>query len=553
VTRSGWALVFLQLLATASNWRTYLLRTVIAGFGVMLLAVVIGLDRISGADGAQSVLGLGNQVFWLVAMLAIGVTALLTPLVIINHLPMERERGNLDLLLATPVPRLLIVVAGVAGSLAGILSLLLMLIPLGAIAYSLGGVSLNQAGNVLVTLLAIGVNFAAVACWAGSDPRAQRQAWARCISTLLLISHAALPCMVGIGCMIAHHYGVADSWLAVHGSPYGAMFCLERPPWLNLLGLTPIWLVSWFYIRLASRSLDGNPLELNDASAPRERRYVPRTLRPVPWWRRTWAWSRPPSNLPEDSPIAWLEAIQAEGRGTVLSQPRAHGCVLIALSLALVFVVCHAGTIAVMSGWIWLLGWLGWIQVMINAASRVPVSRATSAHALLTILPRSSASILREQAASAARFVPWYSAIVLGSTVTGLILSLIWPTGRNELLLRGMAALTLLAASIWPAFGLAQFARTRTQATLAAWGAMLLWAAFPCMINALIRPLYDIEPWWLIGIVALSPLHLLDPAAVSNGDWHLRVALSIILFAGLGATARWWVLARADRILGRAA
>jgi hypothetical protein len=82
---------------------------------------------------------------------------------------------------------------------------------------------------------------------------------------------------------------------------------------------------------------------------------------------------------------------------------------------------------------------------------------------------------------------------------------------------------------------------------------MLLWAAFPCMINALIRPLYDIEPWWLIGIVALSPLHLLDPAAVSNGDWHLRVALSIILFAGLGATARWWVLARADRILGRAA
>lgn len=146
-----------ELLARMRGPRTFVVATLLL---LPLAAVAAGLYAMiastTASDGLTST-PVGKLFFAAVTAVELGLICLLAPALTSDLISGERERQTLDLLLVTPLSRRQIVVGKLVAALGSLLLLLVLALPIQALAVLIGGVGLEElmAGLLLLTLTSV--------------------------------------------------------------------------------------------------------------------------------------------------------------------------------------------------------------------------------------------------------------------------------------------------------------------------------------------------------------------------------------------------------------
>lgn len=151
----------------------------LAGFTVMiyLLQEQAAASQMAFGGGNPYVAGqVGQAVFTTLLLLQILLVVFLAPAATTGAISLEREKQTLDLLTATPVSTLGIVLGKLASSLAFVVVLILASIPLTAVVFVFGGVAPEDILRGYVVLLVTAVGFGSLGIFFSSITRRTQSA-----------------------------------------------------------------------------------------------------------------------------------------------------------------------------------------------------------------------------------------------------------------------------------------------------------------------------------------------------------------------------------------
>ena len=144
-----------ELIAQAARRRTYVIRVLLALLAIWLgLALYQAQVRSSYAPQAGTLFGQGDVVFDVLTWMQFVVIYLLLPMQCAGLLTEEKERDTLQLLLLTHLGPWKILWEKLLSRVVPMISLLLVCLPLQALAYGLGGVSVERIAISFCLLLA---------------------------------------------------------------------------------------------------------------------------------------------------------------------------------------------------------------------------------------------------------------------------------------------------------------------------------------------------------------------------------------------------------------
>ncbi len=150
-----------ELLARMRGPRTFVVATLLL---LPLAAVAGGLYAMiaaSSAADASSSMPVGKLFFAAVTAVELGLICLLAPALTADLISGERERQTLDLLLVTPLSRRQIVVGKLVAALGSLLLLVVLALPIQALAVLIGGIGLEE---LLVGMLLLGLTATTYGC-----------------------------------------------------------------------------------------------------------------------------------------------------------------------------------------------------------------------------------------------------------------------------------------------------------------------------------------------------------------------------------------------------
>ncbi len=153
--------------------------TLLAGFTVMiyLLQEQSAASQMAFGGGNPYVAGqVGQAVFTTLLLLQVLLVVFLAPAATTGAISLEREKQTLDLLTATPVSTLGIVLGKLASSLAFVVVLILASIPLTAVVFVFGGVAPEDIVRGYVVLLVTAVGFGSLGIFFSSITRRTQSA-----------------------------------------------------------------------------------------------------------------------------------------------------------------------------------------------------------------------------------------------------------------------------------------------------------------------------------------------------------------------------------------
>src|SRR6185295_16631157 len=145
-----------ELLARMRGPRTFVVATLLL---LPLAAVAGGLyAMIASAPSGEAMTSapIGRLFFAAVSAVELGLICLLAPALTADLISGERERQTLDLLLVTPLSRRQIVVGKLVAALGSLLLLIVLALPIQALAVLIGGIGIEEllAGLLLLSLTA---------------------------------------------------------------------------------------------------------------------------------------------------------------------------------------------------------------------------------------------------------------------------------------------------------------------------------------------------------------------------------------------------------------
>jgi len=146
-----------ELLARMRGPRAFVVATLLL---LPLAAVAAGLYAMIAAmpaGEAMSATPVGKLFFAAVTAVELGLICLLAPALTADLISGERERQTLDLLLVTPLSRRQIVVGKLVAALGSLLLLIVLALPIQALAVLIGGIGIEEllAGLLLLSLTAV--------------------------------------------------------------------------------------------------------------------------------------------------------------------------------------------------------------------------------------------------------------------------------------------------------------------------------------------------------------------------------------------------------------
>jgi len=150
-----------ELLARMRGPRTFVVATLLL---LPLAAVAGGLYAVIAASSAadtSSTTPVGKLFFAAVTAVELGLICLLAPALTADLISGERERQTLDLLLVTPLSRRQIVIGKLVPALGSLLLLIVLALPIQALAVLIGGIGLEE---LLVGLLLLGLTATTYGC-----------------------------------------------------------------------------------------------------------------------------------------------------------------------------------------------------------------------------------------------------------------------------------------------------------------------------------------------------------------------------------------------------
>jgi ABC-type transport system involved in multi-copper enzyme maturation permease subunit len=180
-----------ELLARMRGPRTFVVATLLL---LPLAAVAAGLYTMIASTTASDGLTttpVGKLFFAAVTAVELGLICLLAPALTADLISGERERQTLDLLLVTPLSRRQIVIGKLVAALGSLLLLILLALPIQALAVLIGGVGWQELMAGMLLLLLTAVTYGCVGLYWSARLRTTRAA--------LLLSYVTT--LVGVGAL----------------------------------------------------------------------------------------------------------------------------------------------------------------------------------------------------------------------------------------------------------------------------------------------------------------------------------------------------------------
>jgi ABC-type transport system involved in multi-copper enzyme maturation permease subunit len=553
-----------ELIELAARGRTYILR-LIAGvglFGFFCLGVMPG-----DMGASYSHLGMGADVFRQVLIcLFVGIYALL-PAMMCGAIAGEKERQTLPLLLLTGLTPREILWEKYLSRLVPMLSLMLLSMPLLAIAYSLGGVSPGRLLSGIVALI--------VSCAQVGALSIMFSAW--CNSTITaFISFYTLGALMlaGCACICAVPAGFlgGGAGLVIAAGAFPAAVAAEDPPlWATAVASISGMAIAGYFLHLGARYV--NMFSLVPPRDP-----LSRLLNVMD--ARLGSYAQGLTRRPESSEgkrARWDRLVAAwHSAGLIIS---AEGRVLrfilaIEIPVAAIALFSVGATEKDYSGspltWTAMMLWgLAALLVSVQSANAFAAERAHQTLDVLLVTPLTGREIVLRKMRSSVKIVG--VALVPIATILlaqAWIVARTWRDswlGHRSLVAHVVvglvgAAVTLLAfawLSAW--IGLHSWRRERSLVTAVI--TILAWSFVPLLAVPVILgqsiwlsfPLFASPAFTMLRLASIGRPPALYYIREVLQEWHelWGVPASLLLCAGVAITFILLCLVRADKYLGR--
>ena len=587
--RGRFPLLVKDLTEIAARKRTYVVRVVYAAllFGIYGLILKQTLGRLGGGS-IYGVMGRGRDVFVGAMVLQFGGLFLFLPALMSTAITGEKERDALPLILLTDLRPWEIVLEKYVGRMVPMAVFLLLGMPLVALAYSLGGVSLDQivllAYFLFITLLQVGAFSLMISAWC-------RTSVAAFIASYLgLLSFYAVPPLIiggllGIQTRLSAHVALAccppyimaerlfgpSFYIFLSTGAYSKGFSILSVLGGAFLASLPILISAAFFLFMAR-------LFLVRRAFVKSGSYLLGLFRRLDAFFTTLnkitggiVLIRDKSGFPEEDPVYWRETTRKSlGKFNYLLR------ILLVIELPVLLIALIATfdrglrgyDVEALSVLLFFLWPLVALAVVVRGADAVPSERSAQTLGVLLTTPMSGAQILKEKMRAVRRLalvgaVPLLTVIVMEwhAEYSGG-----WAADDANSTLYLIGSILTVAIYLPMLYWLGLFVggkmRSRAKAIIAALIVLVLWcAAVPLLLVAgeiLFNMRIDESPVSLLFLgspaTMILGLEIRDVGEQLGGRVHDIIFPLIFntLFYGLAwFVLRRWCLARADSILGR--
>jgi len=569
----GLPLLVKELVEQAARRRTYLVRVVYAALLFLAFGAFFRVNTERFIGNAMSVMGCGRDLLYFVVWIQIAGICLFLPAMMSGVLTYEKERRSLELLFLTDLGPWEILLQKYLGRRVPMFTFLLLSLPLMGVAYSLGGVTMEE--------LAAGVYWLVVTCLGVGAFALMVSAYCRTSVQAFVATYGvgALLTLLGLGPMMAPFIfffmmrtgsipSVAGPMIGPGSVTRGAS--LEQSV---LMGIpTLIWtavclaLARVFLVSRASVRPRSITLKVFGA--------IDRLMKDLNVITGNIVLIKDMKTLPADEPIAWREMTKK-----ALGKPRYLFRIFVAIEIPTVLIAL--GTVRIASrgsseGLTWMLFVL-WIlaalAISVPSANAIIAERTNRSLEALLVTPMTGAEIIRQKARGVSRLI--YVFMVAFFTV--ILTEAYWESGGYSayryrgcdlgtfgyLVASTLSVLIYLPMLSWVSRWLGLTIRSRSRAVLTTVGALIAWTLGPLALVAILSILTDTTP----EDTGLSYLMLLSPATIiplveyadsermfhnvfmAPAGWVL--VLNFALYGAVLYVFRRLCLTRADRYLGR--
>jgi ABC-type transport system involved in multi-copper enzyme maturation permease subunit len=561
-----------ELIELAAVRRTYVLRTLYA-VGVFAVFLATSYRQLAALNaGEMGILGTGGDLFNSLMVLQFCGVYLFLPLLVAPLIGEEDERGTLDLLMVSGISPLAFLLQKLFSRLIGMGSFLLLALPIGGIAYALGGVSETQliAGVISLSLCCLQVS--SVALWYG----------ARAHSTMNAVASAYLlgPVMLFIAAPMAYlipmliFSAIFDrEWS--HGGfiiPMSLYYNVQEQSARNriigtsemlLVGL-PIFLSGVGFVALAWRALLHRRTTMSPIMRQQMQIYRPGVQFERHRRQRVVAMAADLEKLPDTKPLAWREI-----RRTPIFRPEHRNrfllglIILISISALLILPTGRGYPPTFEVSPFTKFGYFVYLVaiplIAIVAAGLMSGERKRNSLEILLLTPLTGHDLIHQKLAGCHRLVWLALALISASSAIAFIFSVTEPISWLRLPLTIITAWVYLHVTMWLAMAVSLRMRVQTQAIVTILALIIAWISLPLMAVSVIGDLTHQNLQHVYWLDLLSPISALNDIGDNAGRegksltlWLCRLLVNLSWYGGI-----WWLVRRhclkhADRLLGRA-
>jgi ABC-type transport system involved in multi-copper enzyme maturation permease subunit len=550
-----------ELTERAARPRTYWMRI---GAGLLLYVTFwLSQDKLlkRSSMGAIFVLGTGEYMFQTTVRFLFLCIAAFVPAMLCGVITHEKERDSLSLLLLTRMRPWQIVIQKYLGGLIPALTILLLAMPLVAVAYAYGGVTATDLMASLVILVLSILQVGAIAVWASCQFRTTVASFlATYFVAGALFTIPGLVLQIGrefnrqlvskeLEWFVRGHYppvvfqeGVGGLWGAADFRKF-----LIGCAMVTSVGLVFLVLA---IIQLPRRAFDRPTNRLRPIFAAIDRWYhaANRRIGGVKFGRKDAA-------LPGNLPIVWREK-----RARALARPE----YLVRLLVVIMFpIVLLSLIINDRSAMVPLLSGLAILVLCTTAANGIVNERVSQTFDVLLTTPMSAANILRQKVRALRPLTIVLAVPVLAECTLKFLLDTNWEH-RGKLhyphwiypVCVALTASVYPPLSTWFAVWMGLWCKTRLRAIVTTLVLLIVWMVGPTFIASesgipakgrnLSRYLHLLSP---ITVPALNEVYDLDDLE-PNGPWK-PVVFNFALYGGIFLLIRTHCLRKADWYLRR--
>ena len=552
-----------ELYEQALRPRTYWMRFLFGGLMLAMMALALrGIFNRNNLFPAR-MLGSGAELFETIFEIELFVIAMLLPAMIGPVIAGETEKKTLPLLLITDLRPWEILWQKLIARLVPAFTLLLLALPMVAVAYMLGGVDPWQLISGAIFLLSAVFLLGAICLWISAECRTAAGAVVACYLGAppafylsgLLATNAGAELVGVIQQTFALWPGLEIRLLSDYGLPAHNWPSVAAGNQVNVLMVMPVWLACLFYGVLAHNAL------LRKFERPVDR--SPETMRRLPLPAR-------PRPLPDDEPVAWRQRYTRMGRSGSLGLA-VVAAISTVLATALFLNDVDRGDrllLGVLIGKCSLAIWtFGAMLLVLKAGGAFSMERSQDTLNVLLTTTLSGRELLRQKMVLMRR---WTIALML--VLVALSLARFWifmetsaswskglPIAGPALLAQIGAAVIYLPLLTWVGMGIGLCIAAHDRATSTAITVVAAW-----LLGGYALPMFVLEslgvsagtPLW--NLTLLSPATVLIEAELGTIGKHLWgppwliVTANFCVYRFLLWRLRRHLLTYADDYLGRA-
>ena len=554
--RLDWPLLGKELLEQAAQKRMYVIRV---AYALLLFSAFCLYYFRSLSHGSMRALGGGFLPFIFLMSIQFTAIFLFLPPLMAGAIAQEKERDTLGLLFLTDLRPWELVLQKYIGRLIPMLTLQFLSLPLLAVTYSLGGVSVSMlcvsAATLFLTCLAVGAVALECSAHEASTVQALIRCWGFCFGFALL-----------------GWKGVSRSWFAF-GMSFSSVF--------SICYFAAAFLVPTFVFLLRAK----HNLEAR-AFIQRRNPFGQQFKQLDQYWKDLRKLTRAILRKRDPEALALANDVLRKELGTAADQhawslggflvARMQVPALLSIAIivgAIVFIFLFFGMLLdpkstpfpVIIGCFWLLALL---TIPIQSANSVASERMNERLGAILTTPLTSREILEEWLAPVQRWIqflvrPMFVLFVMEALLKFKTQDAETPRLRNVVVYLGISAATIF---IYPRFvqwlclWIGLRIRHQIRAMMTAFLLVAAWCFIPILISSYLNATDLLPNEWIQALKFISPVDVIRGAEVLGGPKSVETISSIlncllIVHFALAAALTWKIrqicLTNADHYLGR--